>query len=100
MPLNVGYIITETHDYYRHGTTTLFAALNYLDSTLISTIQQKHRNEEWLKHLKQIDAEIPEGVDLHIIADDYSVHKHENVKKWLKSILDFIYISHQQAVPG
>ena len=84
LPLNVGHIKTKTHDYYRHGTTTLFAALNYLDGTIISTIQQKHRNEEWLKFLKQIDAETPKGVDLHIIADNYSAHKHENVKKWLK----------------
>lgn len=83
LPLNVGHIKTKTHDYYRHGTTTLFAALNYLDGTLISTIQQKHRNEEWLKFLKQIDAETPEDLDLHLIVDNYAVHKHQNVNDWL-----------------
>ncbi len=63
LPLNVGHIKTKSHDYYRHGTTTLFAALNYLDGTLISTLQQKHRNEEWLKFLKQIDKETPKELE-------------------------------------
>lgn len=84
LPLNVGHIKTKSHDYYRHGTTTLFAALNYLDGTLISTLQQKHRNEEWLKFLKQIDKETPKDLDLHLIIDNYSAHKHKNVKDWLE----------------
>jgi len=83
LPLNVGHIKTKSHDYYRHGTTTLFAALNYLDGTLISTLQQKHRNEEWLRFLKQIDDETPEDLDLHLIVDNYSAHKHKNVTDWL-----------------
>jgi len=84
LPLNVGHIKTKSHDYYRHGTTTLFAALNYLDGTLISTLQQKHRNEEWLKFLKQIDKETPKELDLHLIIDNYSAHKHKNVTDWLE----------------
>lgn len=83
LPLNVGHIKTKSHDYYRHGTTTLFAALNYLDGTLISTLQQKHRNEEWLRFLKQIDDETPDDLDLHLIVDNYSAHKHKNVTDWL-----------------
>jgi transposase len=84
LPLSVGHIKTQTHDYYRHGTTTLFAALNYLDGSIISSLHQKHTNEEWLKFLKQIDKETPEDVELHIIADNYATHKHENVKIWLE----------------
>ena len=83
LPLGIGHIKTKTHDYYRHGTTTLFAALNYIDGKIISTTQDKHRHEEWLKFLKQIDKETPLDLDLHLIVDNYSTHKHENVKKWL-----------------
>ena len=84
LPLGIGHIKTKTHDYYRHGTTTLFAALNYLDGTIISNVQQKHRNEEWIKFLKEIDSETPKMLDLHLIMDNYSAHKHQNVKDWLK----------------
>lgn len=84
LPLGSGHIKTRTHDYYRHGTTTLFAALNYLDGSLISMTQKQHRHEEWLKFLIQIDAEVPGDVDLHLIVDNYSTHKHKDVKKWLK----------------
>ena len=83
LPLGMGYIKTKTHDYYRHGTTTLFAALNYLDGSLISNTQEKHRHEEWLTFLKQIDKETPKNLDLHLIIDNYSTHKHQNVKNWL-----------------
>lgn len=83
LPLGMGYIKTKTHDYYRHGTTTLFAALNYLDGSLISNTQKKHRHEEWLIFLKQIDKETPKELDLHLIIDNYSTHKHQNVKDWL-----------------
>jgi transposase len=83
LPLGSGYIKTRTHDYYRHGTTTLFAALNYLDGSLISMTEKRHRHEEWLKFLKQIDSEISADVDLHLIIDNYSTHKHQNVKDWL-----------------
>lgn len=84
LPLSIGHIKTQTHDYYRHGTTTLFAALNYLDGSVISSLHQKHTNKEWMKFLKQIDKETPKDVDLHIIADNYATHKHQNVKEWLK----------------
>jgi transposase len=84
LPLGSGYIKTKTHDYYRHGTTTLFAALNYIDGKIISMTQQKHRHEEWLLFLKQIDKEVPEGLDLHLIVDNYSTHKHKNVKDWIE----------------
>jgi len=84
LPLGIGHIQTETHDYTRHGTTTLFAALNYLDGTLVSRMEQKHTHVEWLRFLKQINRETPEDLDLHLIIDNYGTHKHKNVKQWLE----------------
>lgn len=83
LPLGVGEIRTQTHDYKRHGTITLFAALNYLDGKLISRTEKQHTNVEWLRFLKQIDRETPKDLDLHLIVDNYSAHKHSNVEKWL-----------------
>jgi transposase len=74
---------TMTHDYKRHGTTTLFAALNVLDGTVIGQCQQRHTHVEWLKFLRQIDRETPKGKTLHLIADNYATHKHPAVQEWL-----------------
>lgn len=85
LPLGLdGYIKTATHDYKRHGTITLFAALNYLDGKIISRTEQNHSHIEWLRFLKQIDRETPKDVTIHIIADNYSTHKHEKVKSWFE----------------
>ena len=73
-----------THDYKRHGTTTLFAALNTLDGSVISRCESRHRHVEWLKFLKQIDRETPGHQDLHVICDNYATHKHAKVKDWLE----------------
>ena len=83
LPLGIGHIKTKTHDYIRHGTVTLFTALNQLEGTLISRIEKRHTHVEWLRFLKQIDRETPKDVDLHIIADNYSTHKNAKVKAWL-----------------
>ena len=83
LPLGIGHIKTKTHDYIRHGTLTLFAALNYLDGKLISRIAQRHRHQEWLAFLKTIDRETPSALDVHLIADNYATHKHAEVKRWL-----------------
>jgi transposase len=83
LPLGVGHIRTRTHDYIRHGTLTLFAALNYLDGKLISRIARRHRHQEWLAFLKTIEREAPAGLTLHLIADNYATHKHTKVKAWL-----------------
>jgi len=85
LPLKPGRCGTMTHDYKRHGTITLFAALNYLDGKLISRTEEKHSNVEWLRFLKQIERETPKDLDLHLIVDNYGTHKHQNVKKWLAS---------------
>ena len=83
LPLKRGRAQTMTHDYKRNGTTTLFAALNTLDGSLIGQCMQRHRHQEWLRFLKLIEATTPKHLDLHLIADNYSTHKHPNVQKWL-----------------
>ena len=83
LPLGAGHIRTETHDYYRHGTITLFAAMNYLDGKLIQRLEARHTHVEWLRFLKQIDRETPDGLTIHVIADNYATHKHEKVRAWL-----------------
>ena len=83
LPLGMGQIQTRTHDYIRHGTLTLFAALSYLDGKIISRVAQKHTHRQWLAFLKHIDAETPAELHLHLIVDNYSTHKHPNVKAWL-----------------
>lgn len=84
LPLGVGHIATETHDYRRHGTITLFAALNYLDGKLITRTEKRHTHVEWLRFLRQIDRDTPDDVDIHLILDNYSTHKHQKVKQWLE----------------
>jgi len=83
LPLGIGHIKTATHDYIRHGTLTLFAALNYLEGKLITTIAAQHRHQEWLSFLRKIDRETPKDLAIHLIADNYATHKHPEVKAWL-----------------
>ena len=83
LPLSPGHARTHTHDYRRHGTITLFAAMNYLDGKLIDRLEARHTHVEWLRFLKQIDRETPKGLDVHIVADNYATHKHAKVKAWL-----------------
>ena len=84
LPLKKGRCGTMTHDYKRNGTTTLFAALSMLDGRVISRCDSRHRHQEWLKFLKQIDSETPPELDLHLIVDNYATHKHPRVQSWLK----------------
>jgi transposase len=84
LPLKKGRAGTMTHDYVRHGTTTLFAALNVADGTLIGQCQDRHRHQEWLKFLQLIDTQTPADRDLHLILDNYATHKHPRVKRWLQ----------------
>lgn len=84
LPLGLGHIRTRTHDYKRHGTLTLFAALNYLEGKIISRTEQKHTHVEWLRFMKQIEHQTPPELQIHIIADNYAAHKHPKVKQWLQ----------------
>jgi len=83
LPMKPGRAGTMTHDYKRNGTTTLFAALNTLDGTVISMCQDRHRHEEWLKFLRLIDRKTPKHLQLHLIVDNYATHKHPDVQAWL-----------------
>jgi len=84
LPIYKGRCGTMTHDYKRNGTTTLFAAMNVLDGSVIGQCMPRHRHQEWLKFLTQIDAQTPADKQLHLIVDNYATHKHPSVKKWLK----------------
>ena len=83
LPLKKGRAQTMTHDYKRHGTTTLFAALNVLEGQVIGQCQQRHTHVEWLKFLRKIDRETPKDKALHLIADNYATHKHPAIQDWL-----------------
>ena len=83
LPLKKGRCGTMTHDYKRNGTTTLFAALEVASGRVISDCQPRHRHQEWLKFLKLVDARTPPELDLHLIVDNYSTHKHPRVRRWL-----------------
>lgn len=83
LPLGVGHIKTRTHDYLRHGTVTLFAALSYLDGKILSRTAEQHTHQEWLAFLKLIERQTPAGLAIHLIIDNYATHKHPTVKAWL-----------------
>jgi hypothetical protein len=83
LPLKPGRGQTMTHDYKRHGTTTLFAALNIADGQVIGACMDQHRHQEWLKFLRLVDRTTPPDQQLHLIADNYATHKHPKVQRWL-----------------
>lgn len=82
-PMMPGMPEKRTHDYQRHGTTSLFAALNVADGTVISSIHRRHRAVEFKKFLTKIDHEVPEELDVHVICDNYGTHKHSSITAWL-----------------
>ena len=83
LPLKPGKAGTMTHDYKRNGTTTLFAALNVLEGTVISRCMQRHRHQEFLRFLNTIERAVPAGKVIHVILDNYATHKHPKVLAWL-----------------
>ncbi len=83
LPMIKGRARTMTHDYKRHGTTTLFAALDVLTGKVIGDCLPRHRNTEFLRFLRKVEREVPKGLQIHLICDNYSTHKHANVKAWL-----------------
>ena len=84
LPMRPGIPARQTHDYTRHGTTTLFAALNMLDGTVIGDCMPRHRHQEFIRFLQTIDMKTPLDLDLHLIVDNYGTHKHPRVQRWLK----------------
>jgi putative transposase len=83
LPMGFGYIEGVTHDYQRHGTTTLFAALNVLDGAVIAQCKPHHRHQEFLAFLRHIEANVPAQLDVHLVVDNYATHKHPKVRAWL-----------------
>ena len=83
MQLRPGQVERQTHDYKRHGTTSLYSAFNTLTGQVIGRVTQRHRAREFLDFLRQIDRETPKDLDLHLILDNSSTHKTPEVKTWL-----------------
>ena len=83
LPLKPGRCATMTHDYERNGTTTLFAALNILDGTVLGRCMQRHRHQEFIRFLNAVEAAVPAGKLVHAILDNYGTHKHAKVRAWL-----------------
>jgi putative transposase len=83
LPMGLGYVEGVTHDYFRHGTTTLFAALDVANGSVITRCKPKHRHQEFLSFLKTIDKSVPNDLAIHLIIDNYCTHKHFKVRSWL-----------------
>jgi putative transposase len=83
LPMGLGYVEGVTHDYIRHGTTTLFAALDIANGQVLTQCKQRHRHQEFLQFLRHIDSNVPDELDVHLIVDNYATHKHVKVKAWL-----------------
>lgn len=90
LPLKPGRCGTYTHDYKRHGTTTLFAALQMVEGRIIGECYARHRHQEFLRFLRRLDDEFPIGKSLHLILDNYGTHNHPNVRRWLKKHPRFV----------
>jgi transposase len=91
LPMKKGRAGTTTHDYKRHGTTTLFAALDVLEGKVIGRCMQRHRHQEFIRFLNAIEAQVPAGKIVHVILDNYAAHKHPKVRQWLARNSRFIF---------
>ena len=83
LPMGLGYVEGVTHDYVRHGTTTLFTALDIATGWVITQCKKRHCHQEFLTFLRHIDANVPEALDVRLIANNYATHKHPKVRAWL-----------------
>jgi putative transposase len=83
LPMGLGYVEGVTHDYVRHGTTTLFAALDIASGRILTQCKKRHRHQEFLQFLRHLDANVPKQLDVHLVVDNYCTHKHAKVRRWL-----------------
>lgn len=83
LPLGLGYVEGVTHDYKRQGTTTLFAAFDIVSGQILTQCKARHRHQEFLNFLRHIDANVPEDLEIHLVIDNYTTHKHTKVRRWL-----------------
>ena len=85
LPMGLGYVEGVTHDHVRHGTTTLFAALDIATGKVLARCSERHRHQEFLSFLRHVDASVPKHLDVHLVVDNYATHSHAKVKDWLAS---------------
>lgn len=83
LPMGLGYVEGVTHDYQRHGTTTLFAALDVATGKVLTQCKPRHRHQEYLAFLRRVEQDVPAMLDIHLVVDNYATHKHPRVKRWL-----------------
>ena len=83
LPMGLGYVEGITHQYVRHGTLTLFAALDLTTGEVIAQCKKRHRHQEFLQFLKHIEANVPKKLDIHLVVDNYTTHKHAKIRNWL-----------------
>ena len=83
LPMGLGYVEGVTHDYVRHGTTTLFAALDIATGQVLTRCKKRHRHQEFLQFLREIETHTPSELDVHLVIDNYATHKHAKVRNWL-----------------
>ena len=83
LPMGLGYVAGFTHDYVRHGTTNLFAALDVANGSVIAQCKPHHRHQEFLQFLRHIESQVPADLDIHLVLDNYATHKHPKVRVWL-----------------
>ena len=83
LPMGLGYVEGITHQYVRHGTLTLFAALDLTTGEVIAQCKKRHRHQEFLQFLKHIEANVPKQLDIHLVVDNYATHKHAKIRNWL-----------------
>ena len=100
LPMQPGQLERGTHDYKRHGTTSLFAALDLKTSQVIGQFHRRHRSVEFRRFLDTIDAQVPADLDVHLILDNYGTHKTALIRKWLLSGPAFTFTSRQLMVRG
>jgi len=101
LPMKKGRCTTTTHDYKRHGTTTLFAALDMATGKVIGKTYRKHRHQEVLRFLREVDKPVPKGQEIHIVLDNYATHKHEKVLSWIeRKKRIFLHFHSDQRVVG
>ena len=96
LPLGMGHVRTGTHDYVRHGTVTLFAALSYLDGKIFRQTAANHTHKQWLAFLRKLDKETPAELTLHLVLDNYATHKHPAVKVWMARRNARMHKAHQR----
>lgn len=89
LPMRTGFAVTRTHDYVRHGTTTLFAALNVLEGTVIGSCKPRHRHQEFLEFMEELDRKVPRRREVHIILDNYGTHTHPKTEAWFAAHLRY-----------